>query len=82
MYSMKEQFIKFLEDNGCLNPWMDAVRNHGMRSVTNPTKFIAENIPSAWISGAFDWSASARDHYVDWHAIYVLWNEYLKTHTV
>ena len=77
---MKEQFIKFLEDNHCLNSWVDAVRLHGMHLKTNPTKFVAENPPMMWITLAFDWAAASRNHYVDWYTIYKLWNEYLKEH--
>ena len=79
---MKEQFIKFLEDNHCLNPWMDGVRLYGLNSVKDPTAFVSMTDSSMWLSGAFDWAAVARKYYVDWSTIHYAWLEYIKTHTV
>ena len=67
---MKKQFIKFLEDNRCLNDWMNAICMSGK----NPTTFVAVEPVYSWITGAFSWI----DHQsVDWYKIHKLWSEYI-----
>lgn len=73
---MKEQFIKFLEANNCLNNWMVAIKDSGK----NPTEFVRSNKPQGWILDAFGWSGAARKQYVDWYKIHSLWLDYLTEH--
>lgn len=75
---MKEQFIKFLEDNNCFNPWVTGVYASSGRTLE---EFTFSQHPNLWISSAFDWANTARKYYVDWFEIHKLWVIYFKQHS-